>query len=327
MLVKYFKLILLFTFSIMFSSCSQKEITQKDYIIEDVRVIKSQLNEISNKTNIIELAYLDFNNYNKELFIELNKSNNQNKFTLEFNNEFALLKNKIIDIQSQFNIINTMLLKIANSNDKSDIQMIKHELLLIKEDIIKINENYINQISILKSQNMNLLQTYTNTNEKKNLYLEKEIDNINNQLKAIGDNIITFNNYLKNNKPNEKQIKSEFLIALVGLYGAIIAFLIPHGIDMVSKIGKLYESEAIANLFRKEACVNTLYINLIAAIIVNIFFIMLYDYISNFLLIFPSAHFLYIMYYIANYIGKLNIYTNTDAVLNNIQTEITNEVQ
>lgn len=327
MLVKYFKLILLFTFSIMFSSCSQKEITQKDYIIEDVRVIKSQLNEISNKTNIIELAYLDFNNYNKELFIELNKSNNQNKFTLEFNNEFALFKNKIIDIQSQFNIINKMLLKIANSNDKSDIQMIKHELLLIKEDIIRINENYINQISILKSQNMNLLQTYTNTNEKKNLYLEKEIDNINNQLKAIGDNIITFNNYLKNNKPNEKQIKSEFLIALVGLYGAIIAFLIPHGIDMVSKIGKLYESEAIANLFREEACVNTLYINLITAIIVNILFIMLYDYISYFLLIFPLVHFLYIMYYIANYIGKLNIYTNTDAVLNNIQTEIINEIQ
>ncbi|WP_066152494.1 hypothetical protein [Aliarcobacter cryaerophilus] len=326
MLVKYFKLILLFTFIIMFSSCSKKEITQKDYIIEDVKVIKSQLNEISNKTNIIQLAYQDFNNYNKELFVELNKSNNENKFTLELNNEFALFKNKIIDIQSQFNIINRMLLKIDNSNDKSDIQMIKHELLLIKEDIIKINENYINQISILKSQNMNLLQTYTNTNEKKNLYLEKEIDNINNQLKTIRDNIITFNNYLKNNKPNEKQIKSEFLIALVGLYGAIIVFLIPHGIDMVSKIGKLYESEIIADLFRKEARVNILHLNLLMAIVINVLLILIYDYVAHHLLLIPVIHFFIIVYFIKEYIKKLNFYTNIDAVLNSIQEDINNEI-
>lgn len=324
MVKKYVGFIMLI---ILFSSCSQKEFNQRSDIIEDVKIIKKQLNEINIKTNSIDYAYENLNNYYNHLLVELNNSNNQNKFILELNNELVLFKNKIFDIQNQLDIINKNLIKSSYSNKESDTKIIKQEVLLIKENLLKINENYMNQILLLESQNMNLLQAYANTYEKKNLYLEKEIENINNQLKVIENNIITFNNYLKNNKSNEKQIKSEFLIALIGLYGAIIAFLIPHGIDMVFKIGKLYESEAIANLFRKEAYVNTLYINLITAIIVNIFFVILYDYIPFYLLIFPIVYFLIIMCCIANYIGKLNLYTNTDAVLNIIQRNIVNEIQ
>lgn len=324
MVKKYVGFIMLI---ILFSSCSQKEFNQRSDIIEDVKIIKKQLNEINIKTNSIDYAYENLNNYYNHLLVELNNSNNQNKFILELNNELVLFENKIFDIQNQLDIINKNLIKSSYSNKESDTKIIKQEVLLIKENLLKINENYMNQILLLESQNMNLLQAYANTYEKKNLYLEKEIENINNQLKVIENNIITFNNYLKNNKSNEKQIKSEFLIALIGLYGAIIAFLIPHGIDMVFKIGKLYESEAIANLFRKEAYVNTLYINLITAIIVNIFFVILYDYIPFYLLIFPIVYFLIIMCCIANYIGKLNLYTNTDAVLNIIQRNIVNEIQ
>ncbi|WP_419782644.1 hypothetical protein [Malaciobacter marinus] len=330
MLIKYFKFVLLFMLIVVLSSCSQKEINQKEYIIKDINVIKSQLNEINNKVNLFELTYKDLKKYNNTLHVELNTTKNQkdfnNKVILKLNNEFVLFKNKIIDIENKLSKVNEYLIKENNNQKQLDIVNIKEEFFLIKEKLQKINKNHIEQITILESQNEKLKEIKKNTISEKNKQFEEKIDKITNQLEIYKDDISSLNKYLTDNKQKKKQIKSEFLIVLVGFYGAIIAFLIPHGIDMVSKIGKLYESEVIADLFRKEAHVNRLHLNLLVAIVVNVLLIFVYEYISYYLLLFPLTHFFIIVYFVGQYINKLNHYTNVDAVLNSIQEDICNEI-
>lgn len=331
MLIKHIKFILLFIVIILFSSCSQKEINQKDYIIQDINVIKSQLNEINSKSNLFELSYKDLNNYNNKLLIELNTSNNQkslnNKFLLKLDNEFVLFKNKIIDTENKFSKINEFLLKETNNKKYLDINKIQEELLLIKENLLKINNHHVEQISILKSQYEKLVEIYKNTYDEKNNHLIEKVDKITKQLETYENSIFNLNNYLKNHRHNKKQIKSEFLIVLVGFYGALIAFLIPHGIDSVSKIGKRYESERIANIFRKKAFVKSFRHNLILGITINVFLIIYFDYILIYLLILPILHFLIIICFVVNYIHKLEFYNNTEEVLNSIQEDIINEIQ
>jgi hypothetical protein len=329
-LIKYLKFFLLFILIIVFSSCSQKEIDQKEYIIKDINVIKSQLNEINSKANLFELSYKDLKNYNNNLLVELNATKNQknfnNKFLLKLNNEFVLFKNKIIDIESKLSKIDESLVKETNNQKQLDIIKIKEDFLLIKENLLKINKNHVEQIFILNSQNEKLKEIKKNTINEKNKHFEEKIDKLTNQLETYKDEISNLNKYLTDNKQTKKQIKSEFLIVLVGLYGAIVAFLIPHGIDMVSKIGKLYESEVIADLFREEARVDILHLNLLGAIVVNVLLIFVYEYISYYLLLFPLTHFFIIVYLVMKYIDKLNHYTNVDAVLNSIQEDINNEI-
>lgn len=331
MLIKYLKFFLLFILIIVFSSCSQKEIDQKEYIIKDINVIKSQLNEINSKANLFELSYKDLKNYNNNLLVELNATKNQknfnNKFLLKLNNEFVLFKNKIIDIESKLSKIDESLVKETNNQKQLDIIKIKEDFLLIKENLLKINKNHVEQISILKSQNEKLKEIKKNTINEKNKHFEEKIDKLTNQLETYKDEISNLNKYLTDNKQTKKQIKSEFLIVLVGFYGALIAFLIPHGIDSVSKIGKLYESERIANMFRDKAFVKVFRYNLILGITVNVFLIIYFEYILLYLFILPTVHFLIIIFYLLNYIDKLEFYNNTDDVLNSIQEDIINEIQ
>lgn len=134
------------------------------------------------------------------------------------------------------------------------------------------------------------------------------------------------------------------LVVLIGFYGAILAFFIPHSIDMISKIGDQYESEIIADRFRQEKFIQILPFNLIIGIFTSFFIILFFNIDSfgittqnlttnglsifkNFLIFLLSCHFIFVVFLIYNYINRLKFYTNVDEVLAVFQAEITNAIE
>lgn len=134
------------------------------------------------------------------------------------------------------------------------------------------------------------------------------------------------------------------LVVLIGFYGAVLAFFIPHSIHMISKIGDQYESEIIADRFRQEKFIQILPLNLIVGIFSSFFIILFFNMDSfgiatqnltanglsifkNFLIFLVSCHFIFVVFLIYNYINRLKFYTNVDEVLNVIQAEITNAIE
>lgn len=124
-------------------------------------------------------------------------------------------------------------------------------------------------------------------------------------------------------------IDLNLIITMMGFYGAIIAFFIPHSIDMISKIGKKYESESIANRFRDEKNIKNLHIHLLLGVFIGFFLIVFYkinlNILNNILFYILSFHFIFVIYLIYEYITKLKHYSNTDDILAQIQNEIKNE--
>lgn len=134
------------------------------------------------------------------------------------------------------------------------------------------------------------------------------------------------------------------LVVIMGFYGAILAFFIPHSIDMVSKIGEQYESEIIANKFRQEFFIKTMPFNLTIGIFISFFIILFFNIDSfgeidqntiyatvslykNFLIFLLSCHFVFVVFLIYNYINRLKFYTNVDEVLAAFQAEITHATE
>lgn len=124
-------------------------------------------------------------------------------------------------------------------------------------------------------------------------------------------------------------IDLNFIVTIMAFYGAIIAFFIPHSIDMVSRIGKKYESESIANRFRDEKNIKNLHIHLLLGVFIGLFLIVFYkinwNILNNILFYILSFHFIFVTYVIYEYITKLKHYSNTDDILAQIQNEIKNE--
>ena len=56
---------------------------------------------------------------------------------------------------------------------------------------------------------------------------------------------------------------TNYLVAIIAFYGAVIAFFIPFTIDMSSKLKKQFGSEIIAKRFEDEKVVKTLYVKLL----------------------------------------------------------------
>lgn len=134
------------------------------------------------------------------------------------------------------------------------------------------------------------------------------------------------------------------LVVIMGFYGAILAFFIPHSIDMVSKIGEQYESEIIANKFRQEYFIKIMPFNLTIGIFISFFIILFFNIDSfgqvdqntidttvylykNFLIFLVSCHFIFVIFLIYNYINRLKFYTNVDEILNVFQAEIANAIK
>lgn len=127
------------------------------------------------------------------------------------------------------------------------------------------------------------------------------------------------------------EIDINISVVLVGFYGAVIAFFIPHSIEMVSKIGKQYQSESIADRFRNEKLIEKVPFHLLLGILCNFFLILFYkmnyELLRNILVFMIACHFLYVLYLIRNYINRLKFYTNTDAIITEIQQEIKDAIR
>lgn len=122
------------------------------------------------------------------------------------------------------------------------------------------------------------------------------------------------------------KIDTNFFVVLVGLYGAVIAFFVPLSIEMVSKIGKMYETEVIADKFKNESEVKNIHIHLLGGIVASAFTLGLNKVFHTlFLLVcvfIIAVHFLYVVYAIYSFIQKLKFYTDTDSVLKLLQQEV-----
>ena len=126
------------------------------------------------------------------------------------------------------------------------------------------------------------------------------------------------------------EVDANFFVVIVGFYGAIIAFFIPFSINMISKIGKMYETEIVAEKFKNEREVKDIHIHLLVGIILSGFILALHDTINQLffsvIVFFIATHFLYVIYAIYTLIQKLRFYTDTDKVLEMLQMEITNVI-
>ena len=122
------------------------------------------------------------------------------------------------------------------------------------------------------------------------------------------------------------KIDINFLVVLVGLYGAVIAFFVPLSIDMVSKIGKMYETDVIAEMFKNESEVKNIHNHLLSGIVGIAFTIALsktlHTFVLLFIIFFIAVHFLFVVHSIHSFINKLKFYTDTDSVLKLLQQEL-----
>lgn len=129
-------------------------------------------------------------------------------------------------------------------------------------------------------------------------------------------------------------LDSNYLVAIIAFYGAVIAFFIPFTIEMSNKLKAQYGSEIISKKFESEKIVKKLYIKLL----INTFIasgILLFqkDLIGITLLIFNTIIFFIFIYSIIiffdifKYVNLLRKYTDTDRVLDMLQKEIEDAVK
>lgn len=130
------------------------------------------------------------------------------------------------------------------------------------------------------------------------------------------------------------QFDSNYLVAIIAFYGAVIAFFIPYTIDMSSKLKKQFGSEVIAKRFEEEKVVKTLYIKLlvntfIASILLlfNKNFTEITLLILNFLILLILIYSVSIFFDIYKYVKLLKKYTDTDQVLEMLQKEISDAIK
>lgn len=128
-------------------------------------------------------------------------------------------------------------------------------------------------------------------------------------------------------------LDTNYLVAIIAFYGAVLAFFIPFTIDMSNKLKKQFGSEIIAKRFEKEKVVKTLYIKLlINTFIASLILLFSKNFagiilvISNMLILFILIYSIIIFYDIYNYVRLLKKYTDTDEVLEMLQREISDAI-
>ena len=125
-------------------------------------------------------------------------------------------------------------------------------------------------------------------------------------------------------------IDTNFLVVIIGLYGAILAFFVPLSINMISKIGKMYETEIIAERFKNENVVKYIGLHLLVGITVSSFLLAFHNVFSTLIvlviLLAVATHFLYVIVTMFVFIQKLKFYTDTDTVIKSLETEINDAI-
>ena len=127
---------------------------------------------------------------------------------------------------------------------------------------------------------------------------------------------------------------SNYLVAIIAFYGAVIAFFIPFTIDMSSKLKKQFVNEIIAKRFEKEKVVRTLYIKLLVNTFIASLVLLFYKNLEGVTLLIANIMILSILIYsisifsdIYNYVRLLKKYTDTDKVIEMLQKEISDAIK
>lgn len=122
------------------------------------------------------------------------------------------------------------------------------------------------------------------------------------------------------------KIDTSFLVVIIGLYGAILAFFVPLSINMISKIGKMYETEIVAERFKNENVVKYIGLHLLVGITVSTFLLafnkVFHELVVLSVLLIIATHFMYVISTMFVFIQKLKFYTDTDAILKGLEKEI-----
>lgn len=127
---------------------------------------------------------------------------------------------------------------------------------------------------------------------------------------------------------------SNYLVAIIAFYGAVIAFFIPFTIDMSNKLKAQFGTEIISKMFESEKIVKNLYIKLLINTFIALCILLFYTKSTGVGLIVLNAMILFILVYSINiffdifkYVKLLRKYTDTDKVLEMLQKEIENAVK
>lgn len=129
-------------------------------------------------------------------------------------------------------------------------------------------------------------------------------------------------------------LDTNYLVAIIAFYGAVIAFFIPFTIDMSSKLKTQYGTEIISKKFESEKVVENLYIKLLVNTFIASGILLFYKgscgialLILNTIILFIFIYSINIFFDIYKYVNLLREYTDTDKVLEMLQKEIEKEIE
>ncbi|WP_138108757.1 hypothetical protein [Aliarcobacter cibarius] len=130
------------------------------------------------------------------------------------------------------------------------------------------------------------------------------------------------------------EFDSNYLVAIIAFYGAIIAFFIPITINMSSKLKKQFASEIITKRFDNETIIRTLHKELLINTFISSFILLFYKSstgiyltILNLIILIILIYSISIFYDIYTYVKLLKKYMDTDQVLEMLQKEINDAIK
>lgn len=132
------------------------------------------------------------------------------------------------------------------------------------------------------------------------------------------NNLFDFYNLFKFNE--------NLFLAIIGFYGAIVAFLMPLSMQMITSIKKQFETERIAERFKNESIVQLFPMHLLFGIFIGLtglLFSVKNDHcLMKILMLVIFLHGIYVLFQMVKFKEILEKYTNTDKVLEMLQEEL-----
>ena len=129
---------------------------------------------------------------------------------------------------------------------------------------------------------------------------------------------------------NKLAFNKDLFLAIIGFYGAIVAFFMPLSMQMITSINKQFETERIAERFKNENVVRLFPIQLLVGIFVGLLGVLLSEYNNHWLMktliIAIFLHGIYVLFQMAKFKKILENYTNTDKVLKMLQEELNERI-
>lgn len=131
-------------------------------------------------------------------------------------------------------------------------------------------------------------------------------------------NLFDFYNLFKFNE--------NLFLAIIGFYGAIVAFFMPLSMQMITSMNKQFETERIAERFKNDSIVKLFPIQLLFGIFIGLIGLLFSakndHWLMKILMLVIFLHGIYILFQMVKFKEILERYTNTDKVLEMLQEEL-----